>query len=81
MLENKKFDPQEFIQIYNFSPTDLQIWFELLFDMLDQDQPILIVPLLYSFGGRISCDYDRLLCSTYLKSFDQEDCERADLGP
>jgi hypothetical protein len=37
MLEKRKFGPQGFNRIYNFSPADLQICAELLFDMLDQE--------------------------------------------
>jgi len=86
MVERRKFGPQGFNRVYNFSPADLQICAELLFDMLDQAQPIPWVPLRYligeiMYGGHISDDRDRRLCSTYLESFDKDDFEGAFLVP
>lgn len=86
MVERRKFGPQGFNRVYNFSSADLQICSELLFDNLDTSQPIPWVPLRYligeiMYGGHISDDRDRRLCATYLESFDKEDFEGADLVP
>jgi dynein heavy chain len=86
MVERRKFGPQGFNRVYNFNPSDLQICSELLFDSLDQAQPIPWVPLRYligeiMYGGHISDDRDRRLCKTYLESFDKEDFEGAELVP
>jgi len=86
MVERRKFGPQGFNRVYNFSPADLQICVELLFDALDSSQPIPWVPLRYligeiMYGGHISDDRDRRLCATYLESFDKDDFEGADLVP
>jgi len=86
MVERRKFGPQGFNRIYNFSPSDLQICSELLFDALDQSQPIPWVPLRYligeiMYGGQISDDRDRRLCSTYLLSFDKDDFEGGEIVP
>ena len=86
MVERRKFGPQGFNRIYNFSAADLQICSELLFDNLDNSQPIPWVPLRYligeiMYGGHISDDRDRRLCATYLESFDKEDFEGAELVP
>lgn len=86
MVERRKFGPQGFNRVYNFSPADLQICAELLFDSLDSSQPIPWVPLRYligeiMYGGHISDDRDRRLCATYLESFDKDDFEGADLVP
>jgi dynein heavy chain len=50
ILERRKFEPQVFNRVYNFSPADLQICAELLFDMLDQGQPISWVSFRYLVG-------------------------------
>ena len=86
MVERRKFGPQGFNRVYNFSPADLQICQELLFDNLDTSQPIPWVPLRYligeiMYGGHISDDRDRRLCATYLESFDKEDFEGGELVP
>jgi dynein heavy chain len=41
MVERRKFGPQGFNRVCNFNPSDLAICAELLFDSLDQAQPIL----------------------------------------
>ncbi|KAH0788142.1 Dynein heavy chain family protein [Histomonas meleagridis] len=86
MVERRKFGPQGFNRVYNFNPSDLTICAELLFDSLDQAQPIPWVPLRYligeiMYGGHISDDRDRRLCRTYLESFDKEDFEGGELVP
>jgi dynein heavy chain len=64
----------------------LQICPELLFDNLDQAQPIQCVPLWdligeIIYGEYISVNHDSCLCSTYLESFDEVDFKSADLIP
>lgn len=86
MVERRKFGPQGFNRVYNFSTADLMICSELLFDSLDSSQPIPWVPLRYligeiMYGEQISDDKDRRLCATYLESFDKDDFEGADLVP
>jgi len=86
MVERRKFGAQGFNRVYNFSPADLQICVGLTFDNLDNSQPIPWVPLRYligeiMYGGHISDDRDRRLCSTYLESFSKEDFEGGEIIP
>lgn len=86
MAERMKFVPQGFNRVYNSNPSDLQICSKILFDSLDQTQPIPWVPIRYiiceiMYGGNISDDRDRRLYKTYLERFDNKDFEGSELVP
>jgi len=87
ILERRKFGPQGWNIPYNFNSGDLTISVDVLFNYLENNSTVPWDDLRYIFGeimygGHISDDWDRRLCSTYLKRLVRPELlEGMDLAP
>eukprot|EP00003_Mantamonas_plastica_P006669 TRINITY_DN1548_c0_g2_i8.p1 TRINITY_DN1548_c0_g2~~TRINITY_DN1548_c0_g2_i8.p1 ORF type:complete len:4445 (-),score=1771.15 TRINITY_DN1548_c0_g2_i8:52-13386(-) len=77
LVERRKFGFQGWNRIYNFNIGDLTICVDVLVNYLEKEDKIPWDDLRYMFGeimygGHISDDWDRRLCSTYLSTIMNE---------
>ncbi|KAJ3364693.1 hypothetical protein GGF32_001332 [Allomyces javanicus] len=78
VLERRKFGTQGWNRSYPFSTGDLTISVDVLFNYLEGSPKVPWTDLRYNFGeimygGHISDDWDRRLCSSYLEVYVRED--------
>ncbi|KAJ3023806.1 hypothetical protein HKX48_000940 [Thoreauomyces humboldtii] len=78
ILERRKFGTQGWNRAYPFSTGDLTISADVLYNYLETFAKVPWTDLRYMFGeimygGHISDDWDRLLCSAYLDTYIQQD--------
>ncbi|KAI8587105.1 dynein heavy chain and region D6 of dynein motor-domain-containing protein [Geranomyces variabilis] len=78
ILERRKFGTQGWNRAYPFSTGDLTISADVLYNYLEAWAKVPWTDLRYMFGeimygGHISDDWDRLLCSSYLDTYVQAD--------
>ncbi|KAJ3180788.1 hypothetical protein HDU85_003867 [Gaertneriomyces sp. JEL0708] len=78
ILERRKFGTQGWNRPYPFNTGDLTISIDVLYNYLETFAKVPWVDLRYMFGdimygGHISDDWDRRLCSAYLETYIRED--------
>ncbi|RKO98183.1 hypothetical protein CXG81DRAFT_17063 [Caulochytrium protostelioides] len=87
VLERRKFGTQGWNRSYPFSTGDLMICFDVLYNYLENFAKVPWTDLRYIFGeimygGHISDDWDRRLCSAYLDVYVREELlEGMELAP